>query len=186
MSDVTDLLTRIQAGDGRASQELLPVVYDELRRLAAQRLARESPGNTLQATELVHEAYLRLVGSEKRWEGNSHFFAAAAEAMRRILVDRARAKKSTKRGGDRKRIELHESAIKASQAGSAAEEILQVNDLLDRLAEKHPVEAELAKLRYFAEFNVTEAAKALEIPVSTAHHRWNFARAWLRCELQKD
>jgi RNA polymerase sigma factor (TIGR02999 family) len=157
LSDVTDLLTRIQAGDGQAAEELLPVVYDELRCLAGQRLAREAPGNTFQATELVHEAYLRLVGTDQQWEGNSHFFAAAAEAMRRILVDRARAKKSVKRGGDRRRIELHDSAIKASQAGSAAEEILLVNDLLDRLAELHPEEAELAKLRYFGDFNVSEA-----------------------------
>jgi RNA polymerase sigma factor (TIGR02999 family) len=185
VSDVTYLLTRIEAGDGRASDELLPVVYDELRRLAGQRLARESPGNTLQATELVHEAYLRLVGSEQRWEGNAHFFAAAAEAMRRILVDRARKKKSLKRGGDRKRLELHDSAIKASQAGAAADEILLVNDLLERLAADHPDEAELAKLRYFADFNVSEAAKALKIPVSTAHERWNFARAWLCCEFKK-
>ena len=185
MTQVTELLTRIKAGDGYAAEQLLPVVYDELRRLASQRLARELPGNTLQATELVHEAYLRLVGEDKRWEGNAHFFAAAAEAMRRILVDRARAKKSVKRGGDRKRLELHESAIKALRADSAADEILLVNELLERLAEEHPAEAEIAKLRYFAEFNISEAAKALEIPVSTAHHRWNFARAWLRCEMNQ-
>jgi RNA polymerase sigma factor (TIGR02999 family) len=163
----------------------MPVVYDELRRLAAQRLAREFPGNTLQATELVHEAYLRLVGADNSWQGKSHFFAASAEAMRRILVDRARARKSVKRGGDRQRIELHDSAIMATQVSAAADEILLVSELMDRLAEEHPAEAEVAKLRYFAEFNITEAAKALEIPVSTAHHRWNFARAWLRCEMQK-
>ncbi len=183
---MTDLLTRIEAGDGQAAEELLPVVYDELRRLAGQRLAREAPGITFQATELVHEAYLRLVGTGQQWDGNAHFFAAAAEAMRRILVDRARAKKSRKRGGDRRRIELHDSAIKASQAGSAAEEILLVNDLLDRLAEIHPKEAEVAKLRYFADFNVSEAARALGIPNSTAHDRWTFAQAWLCCEFQKD
>ena len=185
LSDVTDLLTRIEAGDGQAAEELLPVVYDELRRLAGQRLAREAPGNTFQATELVHEAYLRLVGADQQWEDNSHFFAAAAEAMRRILVDHARAKKSLKRGGDRRRIELHDSAIEASQAGSAAEEILLVNDLLDRLAEDHPDEAEMAKLRYFADLNVSEAARALGIPISTAHDRWTFAQAWLCCEFQK-
>jgi RNA polymerase sigma factor (TIGR02999 family) len=185
LSDVTDLLTRIEAGDGHAADELLPLVYDELRCLAAQRLAREAPGNTLQATELVHEAYLRLVGADQQWESNSHFFAAAAEAMRRILVDRARAKKSLKRGGGRRRIEIHDSAIKATQAGSAEEEILLVNDLLDRLTEIHPNEAELAKLRYFADFSVSEAARALGIPVSTAHDRWSFAQAWLRCEFEK-
>ena len=184
MSDVTDLVTRIEAGDAHAAEELLPMVYDELRRLASQRLAHEAPGHSLQTTELVHEAYLRLVGTEQRWEGAAHFFAAAAESMRRILVDRARAKKRHKRGGNLKRIELHDSAIKASD-DSAAEEILMVNDLLDRLAEKHPDEAELVKLRYFADFNITEAARALEIPMSTAHYRWNFAQAWLRCEFEK-
>jgi RNA polymerase sigma factor (TIGR02999 family) len=162
------------------------MVYDELRSLAAQRLAREFPGHTLQATELVHEAYLRLVGTEELWQGKSHFFAAAAEAMRRILVDRARARKSAKRGGGRQRIELHDSAMMSSQGNAAADEILLVSELMDRLAGEHPAEAEVAKLRYFADFNITETAQALEIPVSTAHHRWNFARAWLRCELQKD
>lgn len=184
MSDATDLLARIEAGDKGAPEELLPVVYDELRRLATRRLARES-GDTFQATELVHEAYLRLVGSDTDWEGHSHFFASAAEAMRRILVDRARSKGAAKRGGNRRRIDVHDSAIQASRADSAAEEILMVSDLLDRLAERRPDEAALAKLRYFADFNISEAAKALDIPVSTAHKRWNYARAWLRCEFEK-
>jgi RNA polymerase sigma factor (TIGR02999 family) len=186
LSDVTELLTRIKGGDGQAAGELLPVVYAELRRLAAQRVAREGAENSLQATELVHEAYLRLVGADQQWDGKSHFFAAAAEAMRRILVDRARRKKSLKRGGNQQRIELHESAIRASQGVSPVEEILLVNDLLDRLSELHPDEAEVAKLCYYADFNVSEAARALGIPISTAHDRWTFARAWLRCEIQKD
>lgn len=185
MTDVTEILNRIDAGDQRASDELLPIVYDELRILASQRLAREWPNNSLQATELVHEAYLRLVGGDGTWQGLAHFFAAAAEAMRRILVDRARAKRSLKRGGGR-RVELHDSAVQAASADAAADEILVVSDLLDRFAEKHPEEAELAKLRYFADFNISEVARALEIPVSTAHDRWNFARAWLRREVEKD
>jgi RNA polymerase sigma factor (TIGR02999 family) len=184
LSDVTDILTRIEAGDGHAADELLPIVYDELRRLASQRLAREAPRNSLQTTELVHEAYLRLVQTEQHWEGSAHFFAAAAESMRRILVDRARARKRRKRGGDLRRVVLHDSAIKARD-DTAADEILMVNELLDRLAEKHPEEAELVKLRYFADFSTKEAARAIGIPVSTAYHRWNFAQAWLRCELQK-
>ena len=185
VTDVTEILNRIDSGDYGASKELLPVVYDELRRLASQWIARETPGNSLQATELVHEAYLRLLGSDREWQGRPHFFAAAAEAMRRILVDRARSRRSLKRGGDRQRVELHDSALDVFESDSAAEEILVVSDLLDLLAEKHPGEAELAKLRYFADFNVTEAAKALEIPISTAHDRWNFARAWLRREVNK-
>jgi len=185
LSDATEILNRIDAGDGHAADELLPIVYDELRSLANQRLMHETPGNSLQATELVHEAYLRLLGSNEQWQGRPHFFAAAAEAMRRILVERARARKTLKRGGDRQRIDLHDSAIQAG-SDSAAEEILVVSDLLGRLAEKYPQEAELAKLKYFADFNISEAAKALGIPVSTAHDRWDFARAWLRREVDKD
>ena len=186
VSDVTRLLARIETGDRQAAAALLPVVYDELRRLAAQRLAHEAPGNTLQATELVHEAYLRLVGTDGQWEGNAHFFAAAAEAMRRILVDRARAKKSLKREVTGNGFELHDSAVSASHSESAAEEILMVSDLLDRLEEIHPKEAELVKLRYFADLNISEAARALGIPVSTAHDRWTFAQAWLCCEIKKE
>ena len=185
VSDATEILNRIDSGESHAADELLPIVYDELRSLAGQRLTLETPGNSLQATELVHEAYLRLLGSDKQWQGRPHFFAAAAEAMRRILVERARARKTIKRGGGRQRVNLHDSAIQAGP-DSAAEEILMVSDLLGLFAEKHPQEAELAKLKYFADFNITEAANALGIPVSTAHDRWEFARAWLRREVNKD
>jgi len=184
MGHVTDLLVRIKSGDDRAAEELLPVVYDELRRLASHRIAKEAPGISIQGTELVHEAYLRLVGTEQRWEGNAHFFAAAAEAMRRILVEHARARNTQKRGGDFSRIELHESAIGATD-DSSMEEIIMVNDLLDHLAKEYPDEAAFVKLRYFAGFSTPEAAGAIGIPVSTAYHRWNFAKAWLRCEFQK-
>lgn len=180
MSDVTELLSQIDAGNAAASDELLPVVYNELRRLAGSKLSLEPPGKSLQATELVHEAYLRLLGSDGSWQGKAHFFSAAAEAMRRILVDRARARKSLKRGGDVQRVEFHDSAVQAASEPSAADEILIVNDLLDQLAEEHPKEAELAKLKYYVDFNISEAARALDIPVSTAHDRWNFARAWMR------
>lgn len=185
LSDVTEILNRIDGGDHCATDELLPVVYAELRSLAQRRLAHERPGLSLQATDLVHEAYLRLLGSNQAWQGRPHFFAAAAEAMRRILVERARARKSLKKGGDRQRIELHDSAMLAGQADAAADEILIVHDLLDRFAEQHPREAELAKLKYFADFNTSEAAKALGIPTSTAHDHWEFARAWLRREVRK-
>jgi RNA polymerase sigma factor (TIGR02999 family) len=184
VSDVSEILSRIESGDGQVSEDLLPLVYNELRRLATVRLAREAPGNSLQPTELVHEAYLRLLGSA-HWEGTAHFFAAAAEAMRRILVDRARIRKSQKRGGDRGRFELHDSAMAAANSYDAAEEILVVNDLLDRLSVENPYEGEIAKLCYFADFNVSEAARALEIPISTAHKRWNYAKAWLRREFIK-
>lgn len=186
MSEVQKLLTRIEEGDVQATGTLLPIVYEELRSLAKARLANELPGISLQATELVHEAYLRLLGADQEWNGTSHFFAAAAEAMRRILVDRARARKSQRRGGDRKKVDLHDSALKASRSDNAADEVLMVDELLSRLSVEHQDEGEIAKLCYFADFNVTEAAKALQIPVSTAHKRWNYAKAWLRREFQKD
>jgi RNA polymerase sigma factor (TIGR02999 family) len=182
---VVDDSAKRQNGDQYATDELLPAVYDELRKLAKQRLSRELVGNSLQATALVHEAYLRLEKSGRSWRSSAQFFAAAAEAMRRIVVDRARAKKSQKRGGGRGRVQLHDSAMMGT-AIVPADEVLLVNDLIDRLAEAHPAEAEIAKLCYFADFNVSEAARALEIPVSTAHKRWNYARAWLRCELEAD
>lgn len=185
MTEIQKLLSQIENGDDQAAESLLPVVYSELRSLANARLANESPGISLQATELVHEAYLRLLGSDQNWSGTAHFFAAAAEAMRRILVDRARARKSQRRGGDRKKIEWHDSATQAGRSATAAEEILIVDELLSRLSAEHKEEGEIAKLCYFADFNVTEAAKALQLPVSTAHKRWNYAKAWLRREFLK-
>lgn len=177
MNDVSKILQRIESGDRQAAEELLPIVYDHLRSLASRRLAHEPPGQTLQTTELVHDAYLRLVGSEQSWQGTSHFFAAAAEAMRRILVERARKKKRIRHGGDRQRIELHDAT---DRKGPSVEEVLLVNDLLDRFAAEHPAEAELVKLHYFAGLNISEAGRVLGISSSTAHRHWTFARAWLR------
>ncbi len=175
VSEVTRIIEQIEAGDLAASEQLLPLVYNELHALASRRLAKQ-PEQSLQTTELVHEAYLRLVGSDQKWQGRAHFFGAAAEAMRRVLVDRARRRNRAKRGGDHQRVALHDSAV---AAGCTPDEILIVNELFDRLAEKHPAEAEVAKLRYFAGFNHREAAEALGIPVSTAHNQWSFAKAWL-------
>jgi len=181
MADVQQIIERIGSGEASA-EELLPLVYEELRTLARGRLAREA-GDSLQTTDLVHEAYLRLVGSDVKWNGRAHFFGAAAEAMRRLLVERARRKQRIKHGGYRKRVELHDSAM---EAGSSPDEILIVNELFDRLTEKHPREAELAKLRYFAGFNLTEAAAALDISTSSAHKYWKFSRAWLYREYNKE
>jgi RNA polymerase sigma factor (TIGR02999 family) len=178
MSDVTRILSKIEAGDPAAAEQLLPLVYDELRKLAAARLAHESPGQTLTSTALVHEAYLRLVNvSEPQpWNGRGHFFAAAAEAMRRILVDQARRRKAVKRGGDAAREELHESAIAAPRP---AKELLAVNDVLDHLAEVDPLAANLVKLRFFAGLTMSETAAALGISVRSAQDVWAYARAWL-------
>ena len=183
MSDVTRILSAIEEGDAAASEELLPIVYNELRQLASRRLAHERPAESLQTTELVHEAYLRLLGPEQAWDGKAHFFAAAAEAMRRILVERARQRKQTKRGGEFKRVELTDAV--ADDAASP-EEVLLVNDVLDRFAEKHPIEAQIVKLHYFAGFNISEAARALGVSVTTAHRHWTYARTWLYRELQRD
>ena len=176
MNEVTLIIERIRGGDARATDELLPIVYNELRRMAGSKLDAEPGHPTIQTTELVHEAYLRLVGTDQSWDCRAHFLAAAAEAMRRILVERARRRGRIRHGGGRRRVDLHESAI---EADDAPDEILVVNDLLDHLAEKHPIEAEVVKLHYFAGLNISEAARALDIPVSTAHRHWNFARAWL-------
>jgi RNA polymerase sigma factor (TIGR02999 family) len=179
MTDVTQILSAIERGDLRAADELLPLVYEELRRLAANKLSREGPGQTLQATALVHEAYLRLVDrpDARGWNGRQHFFAAAAEAMRRILVDHARHKKSLKRGGEWGRAELHEGAVGAPEA---SEEILAVDEALAGLAAADPKAAELVKLRYFAGLSVDEAAQALGISPRSADRLWAYARAWLR------
>jgi RNA polymerase sigma factor (TIGR02999 family) len=181
MSEATQLLNAIEAGDPHAAARLLPLVYDELRRLAAQRLAREKPGQTLQPTALVHEAYLRLVGKGDgpHWEGRGHFFAAAAEAMRRILVEKARGKRSGKRGGGRVRqdVALDEFAVENPRDPL---EILAVHEALDQLAQKSPRKAQLVKLRYFLGCTMAEAAQILGIAHATAEEDWTYARAWLR------
>ena len=174
MNDVTHILSAIEQGDDHASERLLPLVYDELRKLAAQRLAHEKPGQTLQATALVHEAYLRLVGAgEPGWSGRGHFFAAAAEAMRRILVEKARQKKSLRHGGEGRRVGLDE--IDAADA-IAADELLALNEALDRLAIEDPTAARLVSLRYFAGLTMTEAAAALGLSLRTAERNWTYAQ----------
>lgn len=178
MSDVTRILSAVERGDPHAAEQLLPLVYEELRKLATQRLAQEKPGQTLQATALVHEAYLRLVGSTQPqdWNGRGHFFGAAAEAMRRILMNRARDKGRLKRGGDRRRVVLDDLADPVS---APADDLLDLDEALNRLAAEYPQAAELVKLRYFAGMTLPEAAEAVGIPPRTADRQWAFARAWL-------
>jgi RNA polymerase sigma factor (TIGR02999 family) len=178
MSDVTHILSAIEQGDPQAASQLLPLVYDELRQLAAQKLAHEKPGQTLSATALVHEAYLRLVGpgEESHWNSRGHFFAAAAEAMRRILINRARDKLRHKRGGGWKRLDLDRLTV-ADQA--ADEELVALDDSLERLAQENPACAELVKLRFFAGLTQEEAAAALGLARRTADRTWAYARAWL-------
>ena len=168
--------------DPRPARELLPLVYDELRRLAAQRLAREAPGQTLQATALVHEAYLRLVGvdPDRPWDGRGHFFAAAAEAMRRILVENARRRGRLKRGGDRSRVDLDAAQPAAPETD---DDLLALDEALGRLAQKDPVKAELVQLRVFAGVTLAEAAEILGLSISSADRYWAYARAWLRVEI---
>jgi RNA polymerase sigma factor (TIGR02999 family) len=183
MNDVTRVLSAIEGGDPQAAEQLLPLVYDELRRLAAQKMARESPGQTLAATALVHEAYLRLVGAEKvqQWSSRGHFFAAAAEAMRRILVEGARHKRSLKAGGDRHRVEM--SAIEPA-AGEPNIDLLALNDVLVKLEQHDRRMAELVKLRFFVGLTTAEAAQILGISASTANSDWAYARCWLRLEIE--
>jgi RNA polymerase sigma factor (TIGR02999 family) len=182
MSEVTRILSAIEQGDPHAAEQLLPLVYDQLRQLAAQKLAQEKPGQTLQATALVHEAYLRLVDTEKaqQWDSRGHFFAAAAEAMRRILVENARAKHRLKRGGDRKRLDL-ESAELVSL--TTPDELLVLDEALDKLAAEDPVAARLVGLRYFAGLSIEDAAATIGLSRSTAYDHWTYARAWLHHEL---
>jgi RNA polymerase sigma factor (TIGR02999 family) len=182
MSSVTRILAAIDNGDPNAAAQLLPLVYDELRQLAAQKLAQERPGQTLDATALVHEAYLRLVNVEEAQHFNSrgHFFAAAAEAMRRILVESARRRRSLKRGGACQRLDLEEAA---DCDEGPAEELLCLSEALDRLAAEDPRKAELVKLRYFAGLSVQEAADALGISRATADRYWAYAKAWLYCAI---
>jgi RNA polymerase sigma factor (TIGR02999 family) len=187
MTEVTRILSAIEQGDRHAADQLLPLVYDELRKLAGQKLAQEKPGQTLQATALVHEAYLRLVGTgdaagrEQRWDSRGHFFAAAAEAMRRILVDRAREKRCEKRGGSRKRLDI--DAIDLATM-AAPDQLLALDDALAKLAGSDPPAARLVELRYFAGLTVDEAGKVLGISTATAYRHWNYARAWLYDELR--
>jgi RNA polymerase sigma factor (TIGR02999 family) len=181
MDEVTRILHKIEQGDPHASEQLLPLVYDELRRLATRKLAQERPGQTLQATALVHEAYLRLVGHnpDQRWDHRGHFFAAAAEAMRRILVERARRKRRRKHGGGLP----HQDSNLDDLAGPNNRdplEVLAVHELLDSLAEKAPRKAELVKLRYFLGCTMAEAAQVLDIAQATAEEDWTYSKAWLR------
>jgi RNA polymerase sigma factor (TIGR02999 family) len=182
MSDVTRILSAIEQGDPHAAARLLPLVYDELRQLASQKLGQEKPGQTLQPTALVHEAYLRLVDVEtaQRWDCRGHFFAAAAEAMRRILVDHARRRRSQRRGGAAKR---HSLASLDPAIPAPDEELLAVDEALERLQHLDPPKAELVKLRYFAGMTIPEAAQALGISIPTANRYWAYARAWLHEEL---
>jgi RNA polymerase sigma factor (TIGR02999 family) len=185
MNEVTRILAAIEQGDPHGAEQLLPLVYSELRRLAARKLSHEVPGQTLQATALVHVAYLRLVDVEKaqQWNSRGHFFAAAAEAMRRILVEQARRRRRLKRGGDIERADFNE--VEIAYVGPA-DDIVALDDALARLAQKHPEKAELVKLRYFAGLSVNEAAEVLGVSTSTADRHWTYARAWLFRELSPE
>jgi RNA polymerase sigma factor (TIGR02999 family) len=192
MSDVTRILSAIKQGDPHAAEQLLPLVYDELRKLAAQKLGQEKPGHTLEATALVHEAYLRLVvpardecqsRDEKHWNTSGHFFSAAAEAMRRILIDQARHKQSQRQGGGRRRQDIEHHQIAAPEPSL---DILAVNEALERFEKVEPLKAGLVKLRYFGGLTIPQAADALGISSTTADRYWAYARAWLHAELKKD
>jgi RNA polymerase sigma factor (sigma-70 family) len=209
MSEVTRVLTAIEQGDANAAEQLLPLVYDELRRLAAQGLARETPGQTLQATALVHEAYLRLVansehpisepgqplanaelepggGTARRWNGRAHFFRAAAEAMRRILIDRARRRLSAKHGGDCQTVSLDAIVLPAAPAGVPTEDLLALDEALQLLEAESPEKAQLVKLRYFTGLTLEETAQLLDISTATAKRWWIYARSWLYGKLHGD
>jgi RNA polymerase sigma factor (TIGR02999 family) len=184
MSDITHILSQIDSGDPSAAEQLLPLVYEELRKLAAAKLAQEKPGQTLQATALVHEAYLRLVGSDgqgEAWDNRGHFFAAAAEAMRRILVDSARRKKADKRGNDPGRLELVDIEIAATEI---PEDLVALDEALVELSATDKTAADLVHLRYFAGLSIPDAAEALGISPRTAARLWAFARAWLRQKIE--
>ncbi len=182
MSDVTRILSQIESGDPSAAEQLLPLVYDELRKLAAAKLAQEKPGQTLQATALVHDAYLRLVDNEKaqHWNSRGHFFGAAAEAMRRILVDNARRKQSAKRGGQAERVDLNDDQIIAPNRNI---DLIALDELLKALTQHDSRKAELVKLRYFAGLTIRETAQALGISEATADADWAYAKSWLRVRM---
>jgi len=184
MTDVTQILSQIESGDPSAAEQLLPLVYEELRKLAAAKLAHEKPGQTLQATALVHEAYVRLAGEYRQepWRGRRQFFAAAAEAMRRILVENARRKRSLKCGGD---LERQDVDLQQLESRRAPEEILALHDALDALSEKDSTKAELVKLRYFVGLTIPEAAEILGISASSVDRHWAYARAWLHQQMTK-
>jgi len=182
VNDVTRILSKLAQGDAQAAGQLLPAVYDELRKLAAARMAEEAPGHTLSATALVHEAYLRLVGpaDAARWDNRGHFFAAAAEAMRRLLVENARRKKRHKRGGDRQRITLEAAALLVQ---APSDDLVALDDALTRLTAHDPIKAEVVKLRFFAGLSMPEVAQTLDISLATAERHWTYARTWLYAEL---
>jgi RNA polymerase sigma factor (TIGR02999 family) len=186
MSEVTRILSAIEHGDAHAAEQLLPLVYDELRRLAAQRLAQEKPGQTLEATALVHEAYVRLVDGDEsqHWDSRGHFFAAAAEAMRRILIDQARRKQSQKRGGGLRRVELNAGALLAAPQEHADLDLLALDEALQQFESEDPLKARLVKLRYFAGLSLPQAALALGISTATAKRYWVYGRSWLYGKLQ--
>jgi RNA polymerase sigma factor (TIGR02999 family) len=184
MTHVTQILSQIMHGDPAAAERLLPLVYDELRRLAAAKVASEKPGHTLQATALVHEAYIRLVdvAHVQHWDSRGHFFAAAAEAMRRILVETARRKGRLKHGGEFHRVELDELDLATT---TSDDRLLDIDEALDRLAKEDAKAAELVKLRFFAGFSIPEAAEIIGLSRTAAYEQWAYARAWLRCEVEK-
>jgi len=183
MSDITRILSQIESGDPAAAEQLLPLVYEELRKLAAAKLAQEKPGQTLQATALVHDAYIRLVDSDKapHWDSRGHFFAAAAEAIRRILVENARKKARVRHGGGKKRVDLDEALLVAEES---SDDVISLDEVLAKFAILEPVKAELVKLRYFAGCSIDEAADLLNISRTSAKRYWAYARAWLLAELQ--
>ncbi|MCI0460852.1 MAG: ECF-type sigma factor [Gemmataceae bacterium] len=185
MSEVTRILSAIEQGDPSAAEQLLPLVYDELRQLAAQKLSQEKPGQTLQATALVHEAYLRLVDVERAqtWNSRGHFFAAAAEAMRRILIEQARRKHRARHGGDRRRLDLDEALSMVEEPGN---DLLALDEALGRLEGDDPTAAQLVKLRYFAGLTMAEAAEALGLSLRSTERNWTYARTWLHRELARD
>lgn len=183
MTEITRILTAIDQGDAQAANELLPLVYDELRRLAARKMAQEAPGQTLQATALVHEAYLRLVGSQdQNWDSRGHFFAAAAEAMRRILVENARRKLRIKRGGNRQRLELQEVDLAIDPP---SDDLVALHEALEKLTKEDKQTAELVKLRYFAGLTTEQAAEVLGVSRRTAYRDWAYASSWLRLEISE-
>lgn len=185
MTDVTQILSQIEDGDPSAAEQLLPLVYDELRKLAATKLVQEKPGQTLQATALVHEAYMRLVDQKhvQNWDSRHHFFSAAAEAMRRILVENARRKNSLKGGGDRQRVDLNEACLIAEPP---SDDLAALDEALSRLAEQQPARAELVKLRYFAGLSTPQAAEVLGVSRATAERYWTFAKTWLYCQIRNE